>query len=180
MNSQYGGPSQLPFDLRNRRVLTYDPARNQPKIDVRRQLLAQLQHSIRLLLETIKGTKTPLNLQRIETAVSESMDHVEAWLPIAESPHYAAIVSDIQQPHLASPLLGVAMVDASSISTDLYNALSLAHRYLSEVDEQVDSMNRVDFTQKWMHSSNALNAAENAQYHLGEASRLIGGLKTGG
>ena len=179
MNTFFGAPSELPFDLRSRRVLSFDFAPGTEKASARRQLVAQLEHAIRLLLESNAGKRTPPGLRKIEIAVNESMENVQRWLPFIGEMQQVGAMGPVPTPHLASALLHVAVVDSAQISESLYVQLAEAERNLTAVDEDIAQVATAGFLENWSAWRKASDVAARAELNLGEASRLIGILKGG-
>lgn len=68
-NLAFGGPELLPFDLRQKRVLTYDsPAEADSRVDARRRLQAGLREALALIL--MKEERRPASEYPIELAIS--------------------------------------------------------------------------------------------------------------
>jgi hypothetical protein len=81
INTVYGNPETLPFDLRTRRVLPYtmreDVAERAPE---RRQLEAALEHALRLVLEDEAARRT-----KTQKTITPTAEEVEILLKTADS-----------------------------------------------------------------------------------------------
>ncbi len=70
MNTAFGDPSLLPFDLRMRRVIKYAlPETTQDKVEIRRSLEAEFERTLRGIFETpfdyLEGTWDHLSSDKI-------------------------------------------------------------------------------------------------------------------
>lgn len=66
MNTAFGEPELLPFDLRQRRVVTYDmPEENEERAGARRELEAILEEGLRTILGRIEGESQTTPYQKV-------------------------------------------------------------------------------------------------------------------
>jgi hypothetical protein len=73
MNTAFGGPELLPFDLKQKRTLTYELAEGAPKPAVRKELVAKLKHALRAILDSA----TPNAPSPVDAAI-EAIDAARA------------------------------------------------------------------------------------------------------
>jgi len=192
MNTAYGGPEQLPFDLRQRRVLPYELREGEEKAGPRDRLVGLLSHHLRLIIDkalpkagALPSAQVELappksELLPIEIAIDESMAKTEAWLDRVDRLGLDRFISDANNryPNLKSELLDGAAKDAARRSAALYKALTDAKRHLDAVDTVIEDLWQHGSIQPQPYLIRARNAAIEAETALGNASAELARLKT--
>lgn len=178
MNAAVGGPEQLPFDLRHKRIMKYSLTPESDKATLRKHLVAGFEQAIRLAAEAYMHRPTPKHLLSIELAVDESMRNTQEWLAFVDRVGFNDfhVNSRNRYPNLASPLLNKAVVAAASISAELYKLLSEAEKHLQSVDARVDSIWSMPMSAHKQFQP-ARNVAIAAEVALGKASAVLASLK---
>ncbi|HWJ40079.1 MAG TPA: hypothetical protein VNT29_03045 [Candidatus Limnocylindrales bacterium] len=188
MNTSYGAPEQLPFDLRQRRVLPYELREGDEKGPARERLVGLLSHHLRLVIDSAP-TRSAQPVSSVvqasqeflpfEIAIDESMEKTEAWLDRVDRLGLDRFISDAtnRYPRLKSELLDQAVKDAARSSAVLYKALSGAKGHLEAVDTIIEDLWQRGSIEPHPYLIRARNAAIEAESSLGAASAELGRLK---